>query len=288
MHKRQPCTEAVPKKRQIALDPGSVFPYCPLAHDHLNFGSGPLRGPLFFIRPIRTGRVSPRGRVRNPSMKPSSPVTRDDQPPHATAATQSPRFFRETGLAGQVAQIAEPVIEGLGYRLVRVKISGQDGQTVQIMAERPDGSMTVEDCETISRDLSAVLDTFDPLPGAYRLEISSPGIDRPLVRASDFEDWAGYEARVELNEAVSGRKRWRGDLEGLIDGEVRMVCEIDGMGPQTVGFPLELVAEARLVLTDDLIREALRAGKGKVPVGDDIEIETSPAKPAAPKKKKRK
>ena len=171
------------------------------------------------------------------------------------------RFIRETGLAAEIAGIAEPVIEGLGYRLVRVHVGGPDGQTVQIMAERPDGSMTIEDCETVSRQLSAVLDTFDPMPSSYRLEVSSPGIDRPLVRPSDFEDWQGHEARVELREAVSGRKRWRGVLEGLADGEVRMECEIDGMGRQLVGFPVSLVSEAKLVLTDELVREALRGAK---------------------------
>jgi ribosome maturation factor RimP len=187
------------------------------------------------------------------------------------ASSGSERFVYETGLAGQVAGIAEPVIEGLGYRLVRVKISGQDGLTVQIMAERPDGTMAIEDCEKVSRDLSAVLDTFDPLPGAYRLEISSPGIDRPLVRANDFDDWQGHEVRIELKEAVSGRKRWRGEIEGLIDGEVRVVCEVEGLGLQTVGFPVALVAEARLVLTDDLVRDALRAARGKEALGDNVE-----------------
>ncbi len=200
------------------------------------------------------------------------------------------RFVRETGLAGQVAGIVEPVIEGLGFRLVRVKISGQDGLTVQIMAERPDGSMAIEDCEMVSRDLSAVLDTFDPLPGAYRLEISSPGIDRPLVRATDFDDWQGHEARIELKEAVSGRKRWRGQIEGLIDGEVRVECEVEGLGLQTVGFPVAMVAEARLVLTDDLVRDALRAARGKEADGDNVEesdrqaarkISQAPVKPAS-------
>lgn len=185
-----------------------------------------------------------------------------DPPAVAGAASADPtRFIRETGLAAEIAALAEPVLQGLGYRLVRVMISGQDGQTVQIMAERPDGTMTIEDCEKVSRDLSPLLDAFDPVSSAYRLEISSPGIDRPLVRASDFEDWAGYEARIELKEPVSGRKRWRGELEGFEAGEVRMVCEIEGEGPQVVGFPVAMVAEAKLMLTDDLIRDALRRDK---------------------------
>lgn len=177
----------------------------------------------------------------------------------------SARFIRETGIAAEIASIAEPVLEGLGFRLVRIVISGQDGQTVQIMAERPDGTMSIDDCETISRDVSPLLDTFDPISGAYRLEVSSPGIDRPLVRPSDFEDWQGFEARVELKEAVSGRKRWRGTLEGFEDAEVRMICEIEGPDgkatPQVVGFPVAMVADAKLMLTDELIRDALRRDK---------------------------
>jgi ribosome maturation factor RimP len=173
----------------------------------------------------------------------------------------SSRFCRETGLAAEVAAVAEPLIEGLGFRLVRVEISGRDGQTVQVMAERPDGTLTIEDCETISRDLSALLDTYDPVSGSYRLEVSSPGIDRPLVRPGDFSDWQGYEARLELNQVVSGRKRWRGKLMGYEDGEVRMEVEIEGMGRQVVGFPIALVETAKLVLTDDLVRETLRSAK---------------------------
>ena len=186
------------------------------------------------------------------------------------------RFYRETGLAAEIAGIVEPVIEGLGYRLVRVQISGQEGQTIQIMAERPDGTMAIEDCEAVSRDVAAVLDAVDPVKGAYRLEVSSPGIDRPLVRPSDFEDWSGFEARIELSEAVSGRKRWRGILEGIEDGEVRVECEIEGMGQQTVGFPIGLVAEAKLVLTDELVREALRGSKR----GDADVEETLDGEPA--------
>lgn len=185
-----------------------------------------------------------------------------DAPPAASV-----RFAVEHGQAGEIAAIAEPILEGLGFRLVRVKISGGDeGPVVQVMAERPDGTMAIEDCEAVSRDLSAVFDTFDPISSAYRLEVSSPGIDRPLVRASDFDDWSGHEVKLELKEPVSGRKRWRGEIEGLVDGEARVTCEIEGLGLQTVGFPVSLIAGARLVLTDALIREALRASKGKPPL----------------------
>lgn len=175
------------------------------------------------------------------------------------------RFVREQGVAAAIAGVVEPVLTDLGYRLVRVSVSGRDGQTVQVMAERPDGTMSADDCERVSVAVSPVIDVLDPISDAYRLEVSSPGIDRPLVRASDFETWAGHEAKVELREAVSGRKRFRGVIEGYEAGEARMVVEIDAgdgeKSPQTVGFPLSLVHEARLVLTDELVRDSLRRAK---------------------------
>jgi ribosome maturation factor RimP len=171
------------------------------------------------------------------------------------------RFIGETGVAAQIARLAEPVLAELGFRLVRVVVSGRNGSTVQIMAERPDGTITVEECAEISRRLSPVLDVHDPIQGHYNLEISSPGIDRPLVRPSDFEDWAGYEARIELKEMVSGRKRFRGLLEGVEGDEVRIEVELEGLGRQVLGLPIRLIGEARLVLTDELIREALRRAK---------------------------
>ena len=176
-------------------------------------------------------------------------------------SADSRRFIREHGLAADTAALVEPTLEDLGFRLVRVQIQGRDGHTVQIMAERPGGTFTIEDCEATSRQLSPLLDAHDPLPGSYRLEISSPGIDRPLVRPSDFEDWAGYEAKIELKELVGGRKRYRGVLEGFEDGEVRMECTLDQHGTQVLGFPIELIADAKLVLTDELVREALRRSK---------------------------
>ena len=127
-----------------------------------------------------------------------------------TTFADEPRLITEPGRAARVAAIAEPVLAGLGYRLVRVRISGFAGCTVQIMAERPDGTMTIEDCEAASRALSPVLDVADPIEGSYRLEISSPGIDRPLVRESDFLRAVGHEARVEMAVAINGRKRFRG------------------------------------------------------------------------------
>jgi len=173
----------------------------------------------------------------------------------------SARFHREVGIAASVADLIEPTLIGLGFRLVRVQITGGDGPSVQIMAERPDGSLAIGDCEAISRQLSPLLDVHEPIQGSYRLEVSSPGIDRPLVRASDFEDWAGYEAKVELKEPIGGRKRFRGLIEGLDDGEARIVCDLEAAGQQVLGFPVALIAEAKLVMTDALIRESLRSGK---------------------------
>ena len=173
------------------------------------------------------------------------------------------RFFHETGLAAKVAELGEPVLENLGFRLVRVRISGQDGKTLQIMAERPGGSITIDDCEAISRELSPLFDAHDIMSGSYRFEVSSPGIDRPLVRPSDFEDWAGHEAKIELIEAIDGRRRFRGVLEGFEAGEVRIEVDLDQAGRRTIGLPVGLVAEARLVLTEALVREALRRAKGR-------------------------
>lgn len=185
-------------------------------------------------------------------------------PPAATpvaAKADTTRFMRETGLAATVADIIEPVLLDLGFRLVRVSVLGATDRTLQIMAERPDGSISIDDCEAISRGLSPVLDVADPVGGKYRLEISSPGIDRPLVRPSDFEDWAGHDVKIELKEPVDGRKRYKGVLEGFEDGEVRVAAEAGKLGPQHLGFPVALIADAKLVLTDELIREALARAK---------------------------
>ena len=176
---------------------------------------------------------------------------------------QDARFFHETGQAGTIAALAEPVLESLGFRLIRVTVSGRDGGTVQIMAERPDGTISVDDCAIISRNLSPVLDANDPVQGSYRFEVSSPGIDRPLVRPRDFENWAGFEARIELKELVDGRKRFRGRLDGFEAGEARIEIEVpdaDGKPkPQVIGVPVGLIEQAKLVLTDDLIKAALKA-----------------------------
>jgi ribosome maturation factor RimP len=173
------------------------------------------------------------------------------------------RIITETGLEARIAHIVEPVVVGLGYRLVRVKLSSMNGATLQIMAERPDGTMTVEDCETLSRDLSPALDVEDPIDAAYHLEVSSPGIDRPLVRRSDFQRWAGHQAKVELNRPLAGRRRFRGTLAGLAGDDVRLTMEAKSKleGPETVSLPLAEIGEARLLLADALIRDTLRKEK---------------------------
>ena len=171
------------------------------------------------------------------------------------------RFVAESGLAAEIAHLCEPVLAALGFRLVRVNISRRDGTTVQIMAERANGTVTIEDCAVISRQLSPLLDAHDPLPGHYRLEVSSPGIDRPLVRRSDFHDWAGHEAKIEMREPVAGRKRFRGLLAGTDGDDVQLHTDVPPVGVQRVSLPIAGIAEARLVLTEALIRETLRRAK---------------------------
>ncbi|MFG1237087.1 ribosome maturation factor RimP [Xanthobacter autotrophicus DSM 597] len=181
-----------------------------------------------------------------------------------------PRLITETGVAARVAAIASGVLGGLGYRLVRVKVTNRDGGTVQIMAERPDGTMSIDDCEAASRALSPVLDVEDPIASAYRLEMSSPGIDRPLVRLSDFVRWAGHEVKVEMSVPVDSRKRFRGILTGAEDGDA-LVRRTDARADEepTVRLPLRDIHDARLVLTDALVREALRAAKAAGQAVDD-------------------
>ena len=181
------------------------------------------------------------------------------------------RLARETGPAQRVAALAEPVLADLGFRLVRVKMSGP---TLQIMAERPDGTFTIEDCEAVSRAMSPILDVEDVVSSHYNLEVSSPGIDRPLVRPSDFESWAGHDVKVEMAVPVAGRKRFKGALEGYHDGEVRLFIENpEGATkePVLIGVPFADISDAKLVLTDQLIE----AAKARLPkgYGDGAEID---------------
>jgi ribosome maturation factor RimP len=187
----------------------------------------------------------------------------DPTAPHTDAdLLAEPRLVVEPGVAARVAAVAGPVLQGMGYRLVRIRITGEAGCTVQIMAERPDGSMQIEDCEAVSKALSPVLDVADPIDRAYRLEISSPGIDRPLVRRSDFERSRGHLARVEMAVAHEGRKRFRGTVEG-VDGDcVRLHRDDAPEGEDAdVLLTMEDIAEAKLVLTDELVAESMRRGK---------------------------
>lgn len=171
------------------------------------------------------------------------------------------RLISETGIAARVATIVEPVIEDLGYRLVRVKVTAQNGCTVQIMAERPDGTMGVDDCEAVSRAISPALDVDDPIGKAYHLEVSSPGIDRPLVRPNDFVRWSGYDAKIEMAVAQAGRKKYRGFIRGIEeDAALVELPDVKDGEDALVRLPLDDIGEARLVLTDELIRESLRRG----------------------------
>jgi ribosome maturation factor RimP len=156
----------------------------------------------------------------------------------------------------RIAAVVEPTIQGMGFELVRLRLMGGRRPTLQIMAERPDGTMEVEDCAELSRQLSVVLDVEDPIDREYTLEVSSPGIDRPLTRLADFDRWEGYEARLETTEPVDGRKRFKGTLAGTEGSEV--LIEVD---EGTIGLPFEWLADAKLVLTDELITESLKRSK---------------------------
>lgn len=180
----------------------------------------------------------------------------------ASATASDDRLIRESGVDARVATLIQPLLRSMGFRLVRVRLSGQNGLTLQIMAEREDGTMTVEDCEELSRAVSPALDVEDVIDRAYHLEVSSPGIDRPLVRKSDFAQWAGHLAKVDTSVMVAERKRFRGRI--VESDEEGIVLERDqasyGDEP-TVRIPFDAIADARLVLTDDLVRDAIRQDK---------------------------
>ncbi|WP_375460933.1 ribosome maturation factor RimP [uncultured Enterovirga sp.] len=202
------------------------------------------------------------------------------------------RFITETGVAARIASIADQALASVGLRLVRVKVSGLKGQTVQIMAERPDGTMTVEDCEEASKALSPALDVEDPISAAYTLEVSSPGIDRPLVRGGDFVRWEGHEAKVELAVPLAGRKRFRGIIRGVQDGAALIELPDSKDGEEVVAqLALADIGEARLVMTEDLIRESLRRGKqrGEAALDEtaDEPAETNDAPAPRPRREKR-
>jgi ribosome maturation factor RimP len=210
----------------------------------------------------------------------------------AQGVLDEPRVIEETGIAARVAHVAQPVLTRLGYRLVRVKLLAQAGMTVQIMAERPDGSMDLNDCEIVSTALSPILDVEDPVKRAYRLEISSPGIDRPLVRVSDFRRAYAREALIEMTTGVSGRKRfrgWLGEVEGVGESAALMLDRTDAKPGEDIKAVLLLrdVVEARLILSEALIRQSLRAAKASQGLDASMEDEAGKAAPgecAAPRR----
>ena len=189
-----------------------------------------------------------------------------------------PDLIAKAQIDRRLAEIMTPIIEDMGFELVRVRFMGGKSKTVQIMAERPSGGIEVDDCARISRAVSATLDVEDPIEDAYTLEVSSPGIDRPLTRLKDFSEWEGHEAKIETAEMIDGRKRFKGALRGVEGDEVLIEIEHDGE-PTTIGLNFDWLTEAKLVLTDDLIREMLRQKKasGAIDETDFDEIETEVA-----------
>jgi len=181
---------------------------------------------------------------------------------NSAVAMNDDRLITETGTDAKIAAVVEPVVQDLDFRLVRIRMINNNGPVMQIMAERHDGTMSVGDCEAISRAVSPVLDIEDPVHAAYSLEVSSPGIDRPLVRRSDFENWSGHLAKLETRYLVNDRKRYRGILI-RVDGD-NLVLRRDNVAAsedKEAIIPLEAIAEARLILTDELVRAALKQDK---------------------------
>lgn len=173
-----------------------------------------------------------------------------------------PRLITETGLDQRLADIIEPVLVDIGFRLIRVRMLNQNGMTMQVMAEKNDGTMTVEDCEQVSMAISPVLDVEDPIDKEYHLEVSSPGIDRPLVRKSDFARWQGHLVKCETSIMIGNRKRFRGKIvEADAEGFTIERDQVAYGEEQKVVIPFTALSDAKLILTDDLIRDALRADK---------------------------
>jgi ribosome maturation factor RimP len=169
-------------------------------------------------------------------------------------------LIAKTAIDRRLADIVGPVIEGLGFELVRIRLMGGRTRILQIMADRPDGGIEVDDCATISTAVSAVLDVEDPIEENYVLEVSSPGIDRPLTRLKDFDMWVDYEARIETTELIDGRRRFKGTLQGTEGDEVLIEIE-EGGQPLTIGLKFDWLSDAKLILTDELIAEMLRQRK---------------------------
>lgn len=184
------------------------------------------------------------------------------------------RYVKETGLEARIARIVEPVANDLGYSLVRIKMTQENGLTLQIMAEDANGRFTITDCERLSKDVSPVLDVEDPIDREYHLEVSSPGIDRPLVRARDFATYIGHEAKVELSDLLDGRKRFRGIIKAVdADAVTITLPDVPKDTDPDFKLPLTLLADAKLVMTDKLMNLA-QTDQEEFPIDDDEEIET--------------
>ncbi|MFA5537784.1 MAG: ribosome maturation factor RimP [Gemmobacter sp.] len=182
-----------------------------------------------------------------------------------------PDLIAKTPIDRRLADIVGPVIEGLGFELVRIRLMSGKSPTLQIMADRPGGGIIVDDCARISTAVSAVLDVEDPIEDRYTLEVSSPGIDRPLTRLKDFDMWEGYEARVETAEMIDGRRRFKGVLRGTEGGEVLIEIEEQGEAV-TIGLDFDWLSDAKLLLTDELIAETLRQ-RGDAGLIDETEFD---------------
>jgi ribosome maturation factor RimP len=220
-------------------------------------------------------------------MRPISGGSSDDPPPELANGPLARFLLPERRLTDLIAKaaidrrlaaIVAPVIEGMGFELVRLRLMGGKRAVLQIMAERPEGGIEIEDCARISRALGAVLDVEDPISGEYTLEVSSPGIDRPLTRLKDFARYEGYEAKLETQEAIDGRRRFKGELAGVQDGEV--LIEIpEGV----IGLGFDMLADAKLVLTDALVAESLASRKAQgFDPGDFDEIQTEDDEETSP------
>ncbi len=216
-------------------------------------------------------------------MKIDGPRARFFVPADSARGASMTDLIAKTAMDKRLAEIVGPVIDDMGFELVRIRLMGGQTPTLQIMAERPGGGIEVDDCAEISTAVSATLDVEDPILDAYTLEVSSPGIDRPLTRLKDFDTYEGYEAKLETADLIDGRKRFRGILAGIEEDEV-LVNMDDGAETVTVGLKFDWLADAKLVMTDELIREMLKARKaaGGAPAAldetkyDEIEAETGP------------
>ncbi|MEJ6390074.1 ribosome maturation factor RimP [Gymnodinialimonas ulvae] len=189
-------------------------------------------------------------------------------------------LIAKTSIDRRMAEILTPVIENLGFEVVRIRVMGGKTNTLQVMAERPEGGIEVDECAEISNAISVLLDVEDPLEEAYALEVSSPGIDRPLTRLKDFETFEGYEAKIETTDMIDGRRRFKGMLAGVEGDDVLLNLDVNGE-TQTVGLNFDWLSDAKLVLTEDLIKEMLKQRKaaGIIDETQFDEIEEEPSTP---------